>query len=162
MKNAPVVTFLLFGALVLSGVLMFKSGFRSKVVDERAVLVQWPQEVAKALDDYDLDKMADYFTNEFRDQDGTTKETFKALLALERPQSTHWKAIIKSTQVDWDPLVALDAELQIHFELVKFGDPKSFDADLSLKKIDDEWKGVSVTIKRSEFTAPDSKAVPPK
>jgi hypothetical protein len=160
MKSTQVLTYVLFGAFALSAVFMFKTGFKTKV-DERTVLAQWPQEVAKALDEYDLDRLADYFVDEFKDQDGTTKQTFKTYLALEKQQSTHWKAIIKSTQVEWDPAIPFEAQLQIHFDLVKFG-PQPFEGDVTLKKIDDEWKGVAVTLRRAQFKAPDNKSSPPK
>ncbi len=154
------VTYLLFGAFALSAVFMLKNGFKAKV-DERVALAQWPQDVAKALDEYDLDRMADYFVDEFKDQDGTTKQTFKTFLALEKQQSTHWKAVIKSTQVEWDPAIPLEAQLQIHFDLVKFS-PRAFEGDVTLNKIDDEWKAVAVTLRKAEPTAPDNKSSPPK
>ncbi len=173
MKSAQFITLAMFGALVFSGVMMYRSGGFKPKQPEREVLTNWPQEVLKAFEAYDLDKLDNFFVDDFVDQENTPKQSYKAILALERQhqQSMRWKAVLKSTQVEWDPAIPLEAQLQIQFDLHKFGEPKAMEVELKMKKIDDEWKGVSAVVKRSVIgigvpttlpTEPDSKSELPK
>ncbi len=140
MKNTTAITVVLFLCLAASVVMMLVKVFTPQV-DERELLARWPTEVSQALDIYDVDKLSEAFFEDFKDQYQTNRATFKALLLLEKNHFAKWKAVVRSTQVEWNPLIPIQANIQVQFDLSHGPDAiKKYNVVLFLLKDGSMWR----------------------